>query len=88
MQRVHVGPAAPQAHVGAQRDELRAEAQRGGGVTCTGRELPLATPPPVGGAIGWLSAGLTHAVGAGLAAVVQQRHVGQAVAVVDVATAL
>lgn len=31
---------------------------------------------------------LTHAVGAGLAAVVKQRHVGQTVAVVDVATTL
>lgn len=35
VQGVHVGPAAPQTHVGAQRDQLTAETQRCGRVACT-----------------------------------------------------
>lgn len=38
VQGVHVGPAAPQTHVGAQRDQLAGETQRGRRVACTHSE--------------------------------------------------
>lgn len=39
VQGVHVGPAAPQTHVGAQSDQLAAETQRGRRVACTHNQV-------------------------------------------------
>lgn len=123
VQGVHVGPAAPQTDVGAQRDQLTAETQRCGRVTCTHGEraelseqarersrndvsedpkdlvlmrLSKETGKEQKSVVADHSAAqhnpwaerLTDSVSSGLAAVVKQRHVRQAVAVVDVAAAL
>lgn len=46
VQGVHVGPAAPQTHVGAQRDQLRGETQRCRRVACTHNEDETKTLNP------------------------------------------
>lgn len=47
VQSVHVGPAAPQTHVGAQRDQLTAETKSGGRVTCVHvHRMALSEPGP------------------------------------------
>lgn len=49
VESIHVGPAAPQTDISAQRDELRAETQRGSWVTCTrqGTGIMMSGTPPL-----------------------------------------